>query len=137
MGCQIKNLNFNLHNASHLIRAAHEGIAFSFKYGIDIMARHTGLKVNQIRAGYANMFLSPVFRNTLASISDVPIDLYNTDGAEGAARGAGIGSGLFKSFDDAFSSLKKLTTIEPDQKGKEEYNNAYQRWYNELIQMLN
>lgn len=137
LGCHIKNLNFNQHNSSHVIRSAQEGIAFSFKYGIDIMAENTGLHVNQIRAGYANMFLSPIFRSTLASISETPIDLYNTDGSEGAARGAGVGSGIFKSFDDAFSNLDKLSTVEPATTNKEEYKASYQRWYQELINMLN
>ncbi len=137
LGCQISNLNFNLHNSSHLFRAAQEGIAFSFKYGIDIMAEYTGLKVNQIRAGHTNMFLSPIFRDTLASICEVPIDLYNTDGSEGAARGAGVGSGIFKSFADAFSNLEKLSTVEPVISKKEEYKDSYEKWNKELKNMLN
>jgi xylulokinase len=136
-GCQISNLNFNLHNSAHIYRAAQEGIAFSFKYGIDIMAEHTGLNVGQIRAGHANMFLSPVFRETLASITGVPIDLYNTDGSEGAARGAGIGSGVYKSFNDAFANLEKLSTIEPLINKKDEYVGAYQKWLAVLKTMLN
>jgi xylulokinase len=136
-GCQISNLNFNLHNTAHVYRAAQEGIAFSFKYGIDIMAENTGLNVGQIRAGHANMFLSPVFRETLASIAGVPIDLYNTDGSEGAARGAGIGSGVYKSFQDAFANLEKLSTVEPVTSRKAEYNEAYQNWLTILNTMLN
>jgi xylulokinase len=136
-GCQISNLNFNLHHAAHLYRAAQEGIAFSFKYGIDIMAAHTGLKVNQIRAGQANMFLSPLFRETLASITEVPIDLYNTDGSEGAARGAGVGSGIYKSFIDAFDNLEKISTVYPLEGKKDEYAAAYHQWFAELNKMLN
>ena len=137
LGCHIANLNFNIHNSSHIIRAAHEGIAFSFKYGIDIMSEHTGLNVNQIRAGYANMFLSPVFREALASVSGTPIDLYDTDGSEGAARGAGVGSGIFKSFNDAFSNLEKLSTTEPSATKKDQYIASYQIWYKELTNLLN
>ncbi|MBN1951522.1 MAG: carbohydrate kinase [Bacteroidales bacterium] len=136
-GCQISNLSFNLHNSSHLIRAAQEGIAFSFKYGIDIMSDNTGLPVNLIRAGHANMFLSPVFRETLATISNVPIDLYDTDGSEGAARGAGVGSGIYNSFGEAFSNLKKLSTVEPAASRSDEYKNAYRNWYETLTKMLN
>jgi len=136
-GCQISNLNFNLHSSAHVIRAAQEGIAFSFKYGIDIMSEHTGINVCQIRAGHANMFLSPVFHETLASISNVPIDLYDTDGSEGAARGAGVGSGVFANFSDAFSDLNKLSTVEPVQGKTDEYTNAYQHWYDTLNRMLN
>ena len=136
-GCQISNLNFNIHNSSHMIRASQEGIAFSFKYGIDIMSQYTGLNVAQIRAGHANMFLSPIFRETLATITNVPIDLYNTDGAEGAARGAGVGSGIYKSYREAFEHLQKLSTVEPVPGKHQEYLDAYQEWYNVLNKMLN
>jgi len=136
-GCQISNLNFNIHNYTHVIHAAQEGIAFSFKYGIDIMAKYTGLVVSQIRAGHANMFLSPVFRETLASIAGVPIDLYNTDGSEGAARGAGIGSGIYKSSAEAFSNLEKLSTVEPVSNKADKYAEAYQNWFSTLNKMLN
>lgn len=136
-GCQISNLNFNIHNYSHVIRAAQEGIAFSFKYGVDIMAKYTGLVVSQIRAGHANMFLSPIFRETLASITGVPIDLYNTDGSEGAARGAGVGSGIYKSFSEAFANLEKLSTVEPIRNKKDNFDEAYQNWFTTLNKMLN
>jgi xylulokinase len=136
-GCQVSNLNFNLHNASHMIRAAQEGIAFSFKYGIDIMSDNTGLKVSQIRAGHANMFLSPIFRETLATITDVPIDLYDTDGSEGAARAAGVGSGIYNSFEEAFANLTKLSTVEPQSSKSDEVKAAYQNWYETLNKMLN
>ena len=136
-GCQINNLNFNIHNAAHMYRAAQEGIVFSFKYGIDIMSEQTGVNVSRIRAGHANMFLSPVFRDTLAGITGVPIDLYNTDGSEGAARGAGIGSGIYKSYEEAFANLEKLSTVEPDANKKEQYLEAYRTWQAALDKMLN
>ncbi|MBA7516707.1 Xylulose kinase [subsurface metagenome] len=136
-GCQISNLNFNIHNSSHTFRAAQEGIAFSFKYGIDIMAEHTGIHVEKIRAGHANMFLSPVFRDTLSGITQVAIDLYDTDGAEGAARGAGVGSNIYSNFEDAFSNLKKLSLVEPDKNYTDQYKEAYNKWYSVLDKMLN
>jgi xylulokinase len=136
-GCQISNLNFNIHTSAHLYRAVQEGIAFSFKYGIDIMTEYAALNVTQIRAGHANMFLSPVFRNTLASVISVPIDLYNTDGSEGAARGAGIGARIYNSFEDAFTNLEKLSTIEPITDKSAEFEEAYQKWYSVLEKMLN
>jgi xylulokinase len=135
-GCEISNLNFNIHHAGHVIRAAQEGIAFSFKYGIDIMSENTKLNVSQIRAGHANMFLSPIFRETLASITGVSIDLYDTDGSEGAARGAGVGSGIFKSFEEAFSHLKKLSTVEPVSSKANEYEEAYQNWQKALNKLI-
>ncbi len=93
-GATIAGLNFNIHHSGHLLRAAQEGIVFSFKYGMDIM-QETGIRPSVIRAGKANMFLSPLFRETLATITGATIELYDTDGSVGAARGAGIGSGYY------------------------------------------
>ena len=127
IGAQISGLGFNTHTESHLFRAAQEGIVFSFKYGMEIM-EEIGIKAQVIRAGKANMFLSPVFRDTLAGISGATIELYNTDGSIGAARGAGIGSGYYSSAKEAFASLQKLETIAPDNSKKAEYEEAYQKW---------
>ena len=91
-----------------------------------------GINASVIRAGKANMFLSPIFRNTLAGISGATIELYNTDGSVGAARGAGIGSGYFSSSTEAFSNLKKLEIIEPDKTKVAEYQDAYYNWKTEL-----
>jgi xylulokinase len=110
-----------------LFRAAQEGIVFSFNYGMEIM-KQIGIDAQVIRAGKANMFLSPIFRNTLAGISGATIELYNTDGSVGAARGAAVGSGYYKSFAEAFRSLKKLETIEPDTSKKAQYEDAYGSW---------
>ena len=131
IGCSIHGLNFNVHNQRHLLRAAQEGIVFSFKYGIEIMEQ-MGLKVSKIHAGHANMFLSPLFRETLASITGATVELFDTDGSVGAARGAGIGAGCYPTMQDAFIHLKKLDVIEPDVKHIEAYNEAYARWKNVL-----
>ncbi len=127
IGSQISGVNFNTHSQSHLFRAAQEGIVFSFNYGMEIM-KQIGIEAKVIRAGKANMFLSPIFRNTLAGISGATIELYNTDGSVGAARGAAVGSGYYKSFTEAFGSLQKLETIEPNQAQKAEYEEAYGNW---------
>jgi len=111
-GCSIHNLNFNIHGKAHLFRAAQEGIAFALYYGIRIM-QEMGVEIKLIRAGKANMFLSPVFCQTLADISGATIELYNTDGAQGAARGAGIGAGFYTDFETAFEGILKLETIKP------------------------
>ena len=111
-GCSIHGLNFNIHDRGHLIRAAQEGIAFAFHYGMEIM-KETGIDPSVIRAGKANLFLSPVFRDTLAGITGARIELYDTDGSQGAARGAGIGSGIYASADEAFKNLRNLEVIEP------------------------
>ncbi len=128
-GSSFHNLNFNIHNANHLYRAAQEGIVFAFHYGIEIM-QNIGINAKVIRAGNANMFLSPVFRETLAGITGATIELYDTDGAVGAAKGAGVGAGIYQSFEEAFSTLKKMQTIEPDQSNAASYKKAYEQWKN-------
>ena len=135
IGSQISGVSFNTHSQAHLFRAAQEGIVFSFNYGMEIM-REIGINASVIRAGKANMFLSPIFRETLAGISGATIELYNTDGSVGAARGAAIGSGYYKSFAEAFGSLKKLETIEPDLSKKTEYEAAYGNWKNLLEKFI-
>jgi xylulokinase len=129
------DLDFNRHSKAHLIRAAQEGIAFSLKYGIDIMAE-MGLDIKIIRAGKANMFLSPVFSKTLANITGASIELFNTDGAQGAARGAAVGAGYYKSFKDAFGSLNKVNEILPEKKELKQSTDAYERWLGKLNAFL-
>ncbi len=131
-GGQINNLNFNIHTEAHLYRASQEGIAYAFKYGIDIMGRETGVDIKTIRAGHANMFLSKVFRDTLASTLNVAIDLYDTDGSEGACRGAAVGSKAYASFEEAFSTLNKIETIEPKAKNTDKQTIAYNTWLSYL-----
>lgn len=135
VGSVLGGINFNIHQKGHLLRAAQEGIVFSFKYGMDIM-QNIGINASVIRAGKANMFLSPIFRDTLAGITGATIELYNTDGSVGAARGAGVGSGYYKSFGEAFSNLKKLETIVPDNSKKAEYQDAYNNWKKELEKVI-
>lgn len=126
-GAVISGTSFNIHNRSHIIRAAQEGIVFSFNYGMEIM-KQTGITPSIIRAGNANMFLSPIFRETLANVSGATIELYETDGSVGAAKGAGVGAGIYKSFTEAFSSLKKLAVIEPNKANVNATKEAYQNW---------
>jgi xylulokinase len=126
-GAHISGLNFNTHSSAHLYRAAQEGIAFSFRYGFDIM-KQTGIQPAILRAGAANMFLSPLFREAVSCITGTVINLYNTDGSLGAARGAGIGCGYYKSEAEAFKGLKSVGTTEPDRKKAEIYEEAYIQW---------
>ena len=125
--CSFRGINFNIHDISDLLRASQEGIVFSFHYGMEIM-KSLGMDINVIRAGNANMFLSPLFREALATTSGAVIELFDTDGAAGAAKAAGIGVGIFKSNAEAFSTLKKISTIEPNQKETIQYQEAYQLW---------
>ena len=124
-GCSFHGVNFNRHTRNHLVRAAQEGIVFSFQYGMEIMEQ-MGLKVDKIHAGDTNMFQSKVFRETLAGVSGATIELLKTDGAAGAAKGAGIGAGIYKDSREAFSTLEKVETVYPGQ--QDQYREAYERW---------
>lgn len=134
-GCSFHGINFNIHNRSHMLRAAQEGIVFSFMYGMEVM-ESIGMKINRIHAGHANMFLSPIFRDTLAGVSGATIDLYDTDGAVGAAKGAGIGAGIYRDNTEAFASLVKLDEIHPAS-DRTPYIEAYARWKKCLQTTLN
>lgn len=127
INCSIRGLNFNTHGKQHIVRAAQEGIVFSFKYGIDIMEQ-MGIPVKKIHAGHANMFLSSIFRDTLAGVTGATIELYDTDGSVGAAKGAGIGAGIYKDNNEAFATLDKLDVIEPNVSKTEAYKEAYALW---------
>jgi xylulokinase len=130
-GAYISGLNFNTHTRGHLFRASQEGIAFSFRYGLDIM-KETGIDPKIIRAGEANMFLSRIFRQTLSNITGSVIHLYNTDGSIGAARGAGIGCGYYSSQKEAFQGLKTVDETEPEKSGLTLYEETYLKWKNYL-----
>ncbi len=129
-GCSVHGLNFNRHSQAHLVRAAQEGIVFSFQYGIEIIEQ-MGLKVDKIHAGLANMFQSRVFREALSGVSGATIELYNTDGSVGAAKGAGIGAGIYRNAQEAFSTLERLEVVLPQH--EEAYRAAYAAWKERLV----
>lgn len=131
MGAQISGLNFNRHKLKHFLRAAQEGIVYALNYGFQIM-ENMDMQLDTVKAGHANMFLSPLFREAFVNTTGSVLELYNTDGAQGAARGAGIGSGLYKEFEDAFEGLKKITVIEPDSQKRTQYLETYQQWHEKL-----
>ena len=135
IGCSIHGVNFNKHSKAHIMRAAQEGIVFSFCYGMEVM-QQMGMDIRKIHAGKANMFLSDIFRDTLAGVSGATIELYETDGSVGAANGAGMGCGIYKDNNEAFASLKKLSVIEPDEKHRAEYLEAYTRWKEKLQRIV-
>ncbi|MBC6992391.1 xylulokinase [Hymenobacter sp. BT491] len=132
---QLSGLSFNIHAQSHVLRAAQEGIVFALNYGMDIM-RESGVQVRKVRAGNANMFLSPVFRDAFVNSGNVELELYNTDASQGAARGAGVGVGIYHSPDEAFVGLEKILTVEPTAAAQQQYQAAYARWLNTLHQKL-
>ena len=129
-------LNFNRHGQSHLFRAAQEGIVFALKYGFDVL-REMGLETEVIRAGNANMFLSPLFREAFVNTIGARLELYDTDGAKGAALGAGIGAGVYGSFEEAFRGLKIIRAEEPRADLREQYIQAYSHWSFTLKKQLN
>lgn len=131
VGCSIHGLDFNHHNRAHIMRAAQEGIVFSFCYGMEVM-QQMGMDIRKIHAGRANMFLSPIFREALACTSGATIELYETDGSIGAAKGAGMGCGIYRDHNEAFASLKQLAVIEPDEAKRAAYAEAYAEWKNIL-----
>ena len=128
-GCSVHGVNFNVHDRRHLVRAAQEGIVFAFQYGIEIMEA-MGMKVDKIHAGLANMFQSKIFRDTLAGVSGATIELFDTDGAAGAAKGAGIGAGIYKDPGEAFATLERLAVILPE--NRDAYREAYELWKERL-----
>lgn len=131
MGARLCGLNFNRHNQSHILRAGQEGIVFALNYGFNIM-KEMGIELKTIRAGHANMFLSPVFKEAFANITSKTVELYNTDGAQGAARGAGVGAGVYANFEEAFRGLKSIETIEPNPPLFGAYEDAYENWLKNL-----
>lgn len=135
LGATFQGLQLTRHGLPHLIRAAQEGIVFALYYGIQVMEQ-VGVGLKTIRAGEANMFLSPLFADTLSNLTGAAIELYNTDGAQGAARGAGLGLGYYKTSADAFTGLQVVRTIEPDMRAQEAYRNAYGRWLDGLTDKL-
>jgi xylulokinase len=133
-GARITGLNFNTHSNAHLFRAAQEGIAFSFRFGFDIM-KETGINPQLIRAGEANMFLSRIFRETLSGVTGTEIHLCNTDGSVGAARGAGIGCGYYRSEKEAFTGLVTVGITEPDMARSKILEEAYQQWESQVKEL--
>lgn len=136
---QFSEINFNIHSKGHLIRAAQEGIAFSFRYGLDVM-KEIGLKIDVVRAGLSNLFQSEIFREAFINTCNVSLEIYNTDGSQGAARGAGIGSGHYSSGKDimsfqskeVFKGLKLIDKLNPEKEKVERYNLVYEEWKEKL-----
>jgi xylulokinase len=127
IGASVHGWNFNIHKKAHFLRAAQEGIVFALNYGLEIM-RDMGIELATVKAGYANMFLSPLFAEAFATITGATVELYNTDGSQGAARGAGIGAGIYKGPEDAFVGLEPVKAVEPNEQLTSAYQDTYGRW---------
>ena len=125
VGAQVHNLDFNIHHTAHLARAVQEGVAFAFRYGLDIM-RENGMVPSIIRAGRANMFLSEVFASSFVNATGVPVELFEVDGSIGAELGEGVGADYYSNASSAFSKRKLLGFVEPS--GDNRYEQLYQEW---------
>jgi xylulokinase len=125
IGAHFHNLDFNIHTVGHLVRAAQEGIAFAFRYGLDIM-RDNEMSPSIIRAGKTNMFLSNVFTQSFVNATGVPVELYQTDGSIGAALGAGVGVGYYKDLASTFANRSPVQMVIPDK--EEYYSGLYEEW---------
>ncbi|MDM1296195.1 carbohydrate kinase [Sphingobacterium sp. N143] len=134
VGASMTGIDLNRHQVSDILRAIQEGIAYAFRYGLDIM-RENGLFPQMIRAGHANLFLSAVFRESFVGVTDVPVEIFDHDGSVGAALGAGIGSGYYRDFKEAFHTLKPVYTVQPNDVDQHEEN--YQQWKETLNAIIN
>jgi xylulokinase len=127
----LQGLDFNRHSQAHLFRAAQEGIVFAFKYGFDILSE-MGASTNTIKAGAANLFLSPVFREAFVNTMNVKLELYDTNGAIGAALGAGVGAGIYSSLAEALTGLNKRAEVTAEKDKTQKYHEAYAQWKNKM-----
>jgi len=130
-GAAFTGLDFNRHQSPHIMRAAQEGIVFAMNYGFEIM-KQMGIQTSSVKAGHSNMFLSPIFREAFVNTTETVLELYKTDGAEGAARGAGVGAGIFDDYEQAFSGLTKIETVYPDKVKIAQYQDACRLWNDRL-----
>lgn len=135
VGASFNGLDLNRHGHAHLCRAAQEGIVFALGYGFEIL-NQIGVESSVIRAGHANMFLSDIFCETFANVTGARLELYNTDGSQGAARGAGMGIGHYKNTNEAFNSLSCIKSFEPNAASQPAYQEAYGAWKTILTKQL-
>ena len=127
VGSHLLNMDFNRHQTSHLLRSSVEGIVYALNLGFEMLS-DLGVTQKKIRAGHSNLFLSKSFREVFVNVTGLPLELYDTDGAAGAARGAALGINFFESSEEAFSSLEKITEIDPDKNLVATYKDLFQEW---------
>ncbi|WP_200975818.1 xylulokinase [Echinicola sp. 20G] len=131
VGAHMSGLNLLKHDRRHVLRAGQEGIVSALTFGFDIM-KNMGLTLNTVKAGRANMFLSPMFREAFVNMNEVSLEFYDTDGSQGAARGAGVAAGIFASPKDAFVGLEKVASFDPTPNLVKAYKEVYERWNENL-----
>jgi xylulokinase len=133
IGAHLLNLNLNQHGAAHIYRAVQEGIAFAFRFGLDIM-RENGIIPKVIRAGNANLFKSKIFTEAFVNTLNVPVELYDVDGSVGAAKAGGMGAGIYTSSKEAFQHFTPIQTIEPTV--SKQYDELYHHWLESLNKFI-
>lgn len=135
VGAQLLNIDFNQHTTKHIVRAGLEGIVYALNIGFELLS-DMDVPAKTIRVGHANLFLSETFRQIFTNVTAAKLEVYDTDGSAGAARGAALGSGFYDSPEKAFENLTLINTIEPDPKLTEHYKQLYQQWKERLDQSL-
>lgn len=127
IGSHFLNLDFNRHDTSHMLRAGVEGIVFALNLGFE-MLHELDIKQTTIRAGKANLFLSKSFREIFTNVTATRVELYDTDGAAGAARGAALGTQYYESPEEAFTSLELIESVEPEPQKVNQYKELFEQW---------
>jgi xylulokinase len=127
IGAQLLDIDLNKHGEAHICRAVQEGIAFAFRYGLDIM-RENRVEPSVIRAGRANLFLSDVFVEAFVNCTESELELYENEGSVGAAIGAGIGAGIYQSAEEALKNIKPVKKVSPSLDLYVKYENYYHKW---------
>ena len=127
IGSHLLNLDFNQHETGHILRAAVEGIIYALNLGFEMLS-DLNINRNTIRAGNANLFLSGIFKTIFTNVTDTPLEIFNTDGATGAARGAALGFGIFETMEEAFDDLHLLEVIEPNTELSSIYKESFEGW---------
>lgn len=134
INANILNLDFNHHRRAHLIRAGMEGIVFALNLGFEILKSYN-VPFNTISAGNSNLFLSKTFREIFANTTESVVQIYDTDGAEGAARGAALGAGFYSNYEEAFHSLTIVDLIEPQNLLVEKYAGIFDSWKKNMVKL--
>lgn len=134
-GARLLGLDFNIHGRQEIARVVQEGVAFALRYGLEVMEQ-MDMSPGVFKAGNANMFLSPVFRQVFSNITGAAVEIYDTDGAQGAARASGVGAGYYAGYAESFRGLTKLMQVDPDKTVANEYRMMYLRWKDNLKKFL-
>ena len=120
---------------AHFLRAALESIAYQIKDLVDVMARATGGRLQEICADGGptkNQFLMQFQANML----ETPVVCTEVDDASalGAVIMNGFARGLWKSFDEVIP-LRKVTKVYQPENDAQRFT-LYQQWRNAVNQLI-